>query len=259
MSNNHNNVIFLKSTHLTAIVHPSAKIGDNVEIGPKVIIGANVEVGDGCKIGSNVIIEDFTKIGKNNCFYTGAFIGGKGNSLYIGDNNVFRDYATVNVATDEVGGVTRIGSNNLFQAYSQIESNCQIGNNVIIGNLTKLGKGVIVEDRVTISAMCEIANFTKIGKIVMIGGMERVDKDIPPFLLVDGEPAKVVGINVVGLRRNGIGSQNRDEIKKAYKILYRSTLTTNQALEKIEKELINLPEIEYFTQFIRCSESLSNR
>jgi UDP-N-acetylglucosamine acyltransferase len=254
------NVKSLNTTRETAVVHPSAKIGQNVQIGPMAIIGENVEIGDGCIIGSNVIIDGFVRIGKNNSFYNCVSIGcssqdykdGK-NQLFIGDANIFRENTTINSAV-EGGGITKIANNNLFQAYSYIDGGCQIGSKVVMGNLTRVGSHVLVEDKAIISGLCEIHEFVRIGKMVMVGGCTEVVKDLPPFVLVDGNPLKVVGTNVVGLRRNGLETETRNEIKKAYRILYRSKLNVNQALEKIEQELINLPEIIYFTEFIRNSK-----
>jgi UDP-N-acetylglucosamine acyltransferase len=244
-------------------VHGPAKIGNNVIIGPYAVIGENVEIGDNCIIGPQVLIEGWTTIGEGNHFYHGATIGcepqdlkfkGEKSFLFIGDNNIFRENVTISRGTEGGGGETRIGNNNMFQAYSHVAHDCQLGNNIILGNGSGLAGHIIIEDRAIISGLTGVHQFCKIGKMAMIGFLTKVVKDIPPFVLVDGNPAKVSGINVVGLRRNGIEADVRDEIKKAYRILYRSNLTINQAIEQMDQELRGTPEIDHFIRFLRNAE-----
>jgi acyl-[acyl-carrier-protein]--UDP-N-acetylglucosamine O-acyltransferase len=256
-------VINLREIHETAIVHPEAKIGNNVVIGPYAVIGENVEIGDNCIIGPQVSIEGWTTIGEGNHFYHGATIGcepqdlkfkGEKSFLFIGDNNIFRENVTISRGTEGGGGETRIGNNNMFQAYSHVAHDCQLGNNIILGNCAGLAGHITIEDRAIISGLTGVHQFCKIGKMAMVGFLTKVVKDIPPFVLVDGNPAKVSGINVVGLRRNGIEAEVRDEIKKAYRILYRSNLTINQAIEQMDQELRGTPEIDHFIRFLRNAE-----
>lgn len=256
-------VINLREVHETAIVHPNAKIGRNVIVGPYAIIGENVEIGDNCVIGPQVVIEGWTTIGQGNRFFHGCSIGcepqdlkfrGEKSYLFIGDNNTFRENVTVSRGTEGGGGETRIGNNNLFMAYSHVAHDCQLGSHIVIANCTALAGHVTVEDRAVIGGMSGIHQFTKIGKMVMVGACSKIVKDVPPFVLVDGNPAKVSGINVVGLRRNGIDPQIRDEIKKAYRILYRSSLTVNRAIEQMEQELHGCEEIDHFIRFLRNAE-----
>lgn len=258
-----NKVVPLRDIHETALVHPGAKLGKEVVIGPYAIIGENVELGDNCIVGPHVVIEGWTKIGVGNKFYHGATIGcepqdlkfhGEKSYLVIGDYNTFRENVTISRGTEGGGGETRIGSNNLFMAYTHVAHDCQVGSHVVLANATALAGHVVVEDRVVIGGLSGIHQFSKIGKMAMVGACTKVVKDIPPFVIVDGNPAKVAGINVVGLRRNGINPEVRDEIKKAYRILYRSSLIINQAIEQMEQELQGSAEIDHFIRFLRNAE-----
>jgi UDP-N-acetylglucosamine acyltransferase len=256
-------VINLREIHETAVVHPNANIGRNVVIGPYAIIGENIEIGDDCIIGPQVVIDGWTIIGSGNRFYHGATIGGepqdlkfKGEKsfLFIGDNNIFRENVTVNRGTEGGGGETRIGNNNLFMAYSHVAHDSQVGNHIVMGNCTALAGHVVIEDRVTVAGLSGVHQFCKIGKMAFIGAHTKIVKDVPPFVLVDGNPPKVFGINIVGLRRNGVEPEVRDEIKRAYRILYRSNLTIEQSIERMDQELQSGPEIDHFIRFLRNAE-----
>jgi UDP-N-acetylglucosamine acyltransferase len=258
-----NKVINLRNIHETAVIHPGAILGRDVEIGPYAVIGEHVEIGDGCIIGPHVAICGWTSIGEGNKFYHGASIGfepqdlkfrGEKSVVVIGDYNVFRENVTVHRGTEGGGGETRIGSYNLFMAYTHVAHDCQVGNHITMANCTALGGHVVVEDRVTLGALCGVHQFTKVGKMVMVGACSKIVKDIPPFILVDGNPAKVFGINVVGLRRNNITPEIRDDIKKAYRILYRANLTIGRAVEQMEQELHGSAEIDHFIRFLRNAE-----
>jgi UDP-N-acetylglucosamine acyltransferase len=258
-----NKIVNLRDIHETAVVHPGAKLGRNVAIGPYAVIGEHVEIGDNCEIGPHVAIDGWTAIGNGNRFFHGASIGfepqdlkfnGEKSFLVIGDNNVFRENVTVHRGTEGGGGETRIGNDNLFMAYSHVAHDCQLGNHIVVANCVALAGHVVVEDRVVIGGLCGVHQFTKIGKMVMVGACSKIVKDIPPFVLVDGNPAKVAGINVVGLRRNNITPETRDEIKRAYRILYRSNLTISRAVEQMEQELQGSAEIDHFIRFLRNAE-----
>jgi len=249
--------------HETAIIDPSAVIGKNVEIGPYSIIGADVEIGDGTIIGPHVVIQGPTKIGKNNRIFSGANLGGDPQDLkyqgevsylVIGDDNTIREYVTISRGTMGGGGETRIGNGNLIMSYVHIAHDCLVGNNCVLVSGSALAGHVIVEDRVTIGGLSGVHQFSRIGRMTMVGACTKVTKDVPPFLLVDGHPAKVVGINLVGLRRNELSPEVRTEIKRAYKMLYRTNLNVQQAVEQMEQELHGYPEIDHFIRFIRNSE-----
>lgn len=246
--------------HRTARIHPGAKIGLNISVGPAVIIGDGVEIGDNCVIGSQVVIEGRTIIGSGNRFAHGCSIGStpqdyrsdnEDGLLIIGDDNLFKENAIVSRGTD--GGITKVGSHSLFMAYSYIGADCKVGNYAVIDNCVGLSKNVVVEERAIIGGLSWVHEDCKVGTMVMVGGCTKIVKDVPPYLLIDGNPARIFGINIVGLRRNGISPEARDEIKKAYRILYRSKITVNQAVTKMEDELSKLPEIEHFIEFIRQS------
>jgi len=256
-------VVNLREIHETAIVHPNARIGRNVVIGPYAIIGEHVVLGDNCIVGPQVQIDGWTTIGEANRFFHGATIGcepqdlkfeGEKSFLVIGDHNLFRENVTVSRGTEGGGGETSIGNYNLFMAYSHIAHDCKVGSHVVLGTYSGLAGHVTIEDRVIISSMSGAHQFTKIGKMAMIGACSKIVKDVPPYIMVDGNPAKVSGINVVGLRRNGIDSEIRDEIKRAYRILYRANLTVNKAIEQMEQELHGSKEVDHFIRFLRNAE-----
>jgi UDP-N-acetylglucosamine acyltransferase len=247
--------------HDTAIVHPGARIGSGVSIGPYSIIGEHVTIGDGCTIGSSVRLEGKSTFGKNNKVFHGASIGsipqdlkyrGADSFLTIGDDNVFREFVTVNVATGE-GESTVIGNRNLLMAYVHVAHNCIIGDNVILANSVNLAGHVIVQDHAIIGGVVPVHQFVTIGSHSFIGGGSRIPKDIPPFVKVAGNPPRVGGINSVGLRRRGFTTEQIIQIKKAYRCLYRSELNVAQAVEKIQKDLPDTPEIRMLIEFIHNS------
>jgi UDP-N-acetylglucosamine acyltransferase len=252
-----------RKIHPTAIVQPGAKLDATVEIGPYSVIGENVEIGEGTVIGPHVVIDGWTTIGRNNRIFAGAQLGiepqdlkfhGEKSYLVIGDNNLIREYSTITLGTEGGGGETRLGNDNLIMTYAHLDHDVQIGSHCVIVNGAALGGHVVVEDHVTIGGLSGIHQFSKIGRMAMIGACTKVVKDVPPFVTVDGHPARVVGINVVGLRRKGVPQDVREEIKRAYKILYRSDLNVSQAIEQMENQLQGSPEIDHFIRFIRSAE-----
>ena len=256
-------ILQMADVHETAVVSPNAKIGKNVEIGPYSIIGDNVEIDDGTKIGPHVVIEGWTIIGKNNEIFHGASIGedpqniqynGEKTHLFIGDNNIIRENVTIHRGTEEGGGETKIGSNNFIMAYCHVAHDCQLGNNIVMTNSATLGGHVTIEDNAVIAGLTTIHQYVRIGKTVMVGAHSKVVKDIPPYVLVDGSPAGVNGINVIGLRRNGVKPKLRKEIKRAYKILYRSDYNLDKAIEIMDQELDASEEIEHFLRFLRNAQ-----
>jgi len=249
--------------HPTAIVHPKAELGNNVTVGPYAIIGEHVVIGDDTWIGPRAIIEGWTIMGKGNKVYAGSVVGndpqdlkfkGEKSYLFIGDNNIIREYATISRGTEGGGGETHIGDGNLFMSYVHIAHDCQIGNHVVVAHGSGVGGHVTIEDRAIISGLAGIHQFTKIGKMAMVGAHSMVKKDVPPFLIVDGNPARVAFPNIVGLRRNGVPPEVRADIKRAYKILYRSNLNVSQAIEQMEQELPGTAEIDHFLRFLRNAE-----
>ena len=253
-------VIQMSDIHEKAVVSPNAKIGKNVEIGPYTVIGDNVEIGEGTTIGPHVVVEGWTIIGKNNKIYHGASIGedpqniqydGEKTHLFIGDDNTIRENVTIHRGTEEGGGETRIGSNNFIMAYCHVAHDCQLGNNIVMTNSATLGGHVTIEDNAVIAGLTTIKQYVRVGKTAMIGAHSKIVKDVPPYVLVDGSPARVNGINVIGLRRNGVKPKLRKEIKRAYKILYRSDFNFSEAVDKMDQELDASEEIEHFLRFLR--------
>ena len=248
--------------HKTAIVHPKAVLEEGVEVGPYSLIGENVIIKKGTKIGSYVVMEGWVKIGENCHIYTGAVVGTppqdlkfKGAASYVimGNHNTIREYVTINRATNE-GGKTIIGDHNLLMAYVHIAHNCEVGNNVIMANVSTLAGYVRIEDKAIIGGLSAVHQFVKIGTVSIIGGCSKVVKDVLPYIKVDGHPLRPYGLNAVGLVRNNFPLGTRNILKRAYRILYNSTLNVSQAIVKIKEELGNCPEINHLIQFIQTSE-----
>src|SRR4030095_11088460 len=171
----------------------------------------------------------------------------------IGDDNTFREYVTVNSATAD-GGVTRVGSHNHILAYAHVAHDCVLGNHIIMSNVATLAGHIVVEDHAVVGGLAAVHQFCRIGKMSIIGGCSKVVQDVPPFMLVDGNPAETRTINKVGLERNGVSEEAQTALRQAYKILFREGLTISNALVRIEKELPLLPEIQHLVKFARASE-----
>lgn len=250
------------SIHETAVIAPGAKIGKNVEIGPYSVIGENVEIGEGTKIGPHVVLTGWTSIGKDCHIFQGASVGeipqdlkfqGEKSYTIIGDRTVIREGVTVHRATGE-GEETRIGSDCLLMALTHVAHNCVLGNHVIMSNLASVAGHAIVEDRAVIGGMAGVHQFVKIGRNAMVGGMARLVQDVVPYTIVAGYPAKVVGLNSVGISRAGVPLEARRNLKKAYKLLYRSGLTLPEAISAIEQEVDSCEEVEHFLRFLRDAD-----
>lgn len=214
--------------HPTAIVSPLATLGRNVRVGPFCVIGANVELGDECVLHSHVVLEGHSKFGCSNEFFSFAAVGGKtqdlkytGDPTYleVGDHNVFRENSTVHRST-HADSVTRIGSHNLFLCYSHVAHDCQIGSYVILSNSVALAGHIEVGDYAIISGAAAIHQFCRVGKHALVGGLSRVVQDVPPFMIVEGNPSITRGINAIGLQRRGFDEEAIKELKTAYKKLF---------------------------------------
>jgi len=242
----------------TEILLTGATYGENVEIGHGAVIGKNVIIGEGTKIGAYVTINGWTTIGNNCIIHPHVSIAsephknkhGEKGSVIVGDNTQIREFVTINgsIGTDSK---TQIGSHCLLSAYSHIDPNCIVGNYVVMSNAVNLAAHVEVEDRAVIGGLTIIHQFTKIGKNAMVGGASKVIQDVPPFTMVNGNPAKAFGINTIGMKRVGINENKRRTLKNAYKILYLSGLGYSRALEVMEEQLILCEELEYFMNFLR--------
>ena len=248
--------------HGAAIVHDGAELGENVTIGPYSVISPKAKIGDGTTVGSNVLIEGNTTIGAGNTIFHGAVLGtppqdlkyrGAKTFVKIGDNNMIREYATVNAATNE-GDATVIGSGCLMMAYSHVAHDCIIGDNVILANAVNLAGHVTIHDHAILGGMVPVHQFVRIGMHSFVGGGCRVAKDVLPYVKIAGTPVKVSGLNTVGLKRRGFEDSQLEKIKAAYRLIYRSGLNVTQAIERIEIEVEPSEEIEILLDFIRGSQ-----
>jgi UDP-N-acetylglucosamine acyltransferase len=239
--------------HPQAEIHPSAKIGENVSIGPWTVIGADAQIGDGTHIASHVVIAERTIIGRDNEIHSFASLGnapqdltykGEGTSLEVGDNNVFREYCTVNRGTAKGGGVTRIGNHNYFMAYTHVGHDGIIGDHNTLVNCSALSGHVTIQDHVIIGAYSAIHQFCRVGSYCFIARATYVSKDILPFTMATGYVAEVCGVNTVGLKRSGYTSDQVENIRRAYKIIFRRGLTVQQALVELYEIVANCPEIK---------------
>lgn len=246
----------------TASVSKKADLAKNVKVGPHSIITDNVSIGEGTEIGAFCVIDSRTKIGKNCRIFTGAVVGsipqdlkykGEESFLEIGDNNIIREYTTLNTGTGE-GGKTTVGSNNLIMAYSHIAHDCIVGSGCIIANCGTLAGHVTIEDKAIVGGLVAIHQFSRVGKLSIIGGCSKVVQDIPPFSTCDGHPTKVYGLNIIGLRRSGISAEAISRLRQAFKILFNSGLSTPHAIERINSEIESTPEITYLVDFIKNSK-----
>lgn len=249
--------------HKTAIVSPKAEIDDDVVIGPYCIIGDNVKIGRGTRLVNHVQIEGITEIGQNCTIFPFTTIGfppqdikykGEPTGVKIGNNNIIREYVTIHRGSVSGDGWTVIGDNNFIMAYVHIAHDCKIGNNVIMANLATLAGHVQVEDFAFIGGLVAVHQFTRIGAHAMIGGFSGVGQDVPPFTMASGPRAKLYGLNSVGLKRRGFSDETINILKKAYKILFRDKLQLKEAIEKVKKELPQIPEITHLIEFIEANK-----
>lgn len=248
--------------HPTAIVDAGAELGENVSVGPYCVIGPNVKLGVGTRLISHVAITGHTTLGTHCTVFPFACLGSQTQDLKfkggnprveIGDRTTIREYVTVNAATFD-DGVTRVGSDCHIMAYAHIAHDCVVSDRVIIANSLAMAGHVTVEDDAIIGGQCGIHQFVRIGRMSIIGGCAKVVKDVPPFMMADGNPLEICGPNTVGLGRHGIPESTQRLLKEAYRIVYRRNLSTRQALEQIEAEVAQVPEIRYYIDFIRSSE-----
>jgi len=249
--------------HPTAIIEPGAQLGDNVTVGAYTIIREHVSIGAGTVVGPHVVIEGRTSIGCDNEIFQFASIGaipqdlkfhGEETTLTIGDRNKIREFVTIHLGTEDGGGKTIIGSDNLFMAYTHVAHDCIVGDHIVLANNATLAGHVEVADYAILGGMSAVHQFTRIGCHVMASGGSMIAQDLPPYVIAQGDRAKTVGLNLIGLKRRGFNAETLSAIKKAYKLVFRSGLRQEEALQQIAETVEQFPEVVLFTDFIRNSE-----
>lgn len=249
--------------HPTAVVDPGAELGYGVDIGPYAVIEGDVQLGDDSKVDAFVQIKSHTRLGRNNHIHSHACIGGdpqdlkfKGDPtrLEIGDHNCIREYVTVNRGTVDGGGVTRLGSHCLIMAYAHIAHDCQLQDHVVLANAATLAGHVVIEKNSVIGGLSAIHQFVRIGKNAYVGGMTGVPQDVPPFMLIAGERGWLQGLNVIGLKRTGYDKDRISALKQAFRVIWRSGLRRDHALDRVLDELGHIEEVHLLADFIKSSE-----
>lgn len=250
--------------HPTAIVHPDAQIGPHVSIGPYVVIGPRVHIGEGSEIMDHVSIAGETYLGACNRVFPFASVGqdpqdkkyqGETPSrLEMGDHNVVREYVTLNRGTAQGGGVTRIGSHNLFMAYCHVAHDCEVGDHTIFANCATLGGHVHIGDAVYLGGFTAVHQFCTIGRNTMTGGHTMIAQDVPPYVIASGNRARLYGINRIGLERSGFPPEEIQALQQAYKRFFRGKVGAEEALAELESAYAHSPHVMNLVRFIRASE-----
>lgn len=252
----------MTNIHPSSVIDPSAILHEDVEVGPFCHVGPQVEIGRGTRLVSHVVISGPTRIGEGNIFYPYCSIGQRSQDLKysveptyleIGNSNSFREFCTVNRGTLP-GTKTIVGSHGNFLAYSHIAHDCTVGDHVIFSNNGTLAGHVIVEDHVVISGLSGVHQFCRLGRHSIIGGCTKIVQDVPPYMIADGNPAEVRGVNHVGLERRGFSQESTRALREAYRLLYRSNMNVKQACEKISEELAGPDVIAHLLDFIAASQ-----
>jgi UDP-N-acetylglucosamine acyltransferase len=247
------------SIHATAIVAPDAVLGEGVEIGAYGIVGPGVVIGARTRIGAHAAVHCHTRLGEDNVVHPYASVGdapqdkkyqGEPTRLEVGDRNVIREFVTLNRGTTKDRGVTTIGSDNLFMAYSHVAHDCVVGNQCVLANCATLGGHVVLGDWVIMGGFAGIHQFCKVGAHAFLANNAAVTRDVPPYVMAVGGPAKPHSINSEGLKRRGFSPQQIRNLRNAYRILYRSGLRLEQALEQLQAAAREQPEVQLLVDFI---------
>jgi UDP-N-acetylglucosamine acyltransferase len=248
--------------HQTAIISPKAELGNHVQVGPYAIIDEDVVIGDETRIAEHVIIRPGARIGRQCQIFSGAIVSeisqdlkykGERTETIIGDRTIIREYATIHKGTEDRMR-TVVGNDCMIMAYVHVAHDCKIGNNCIFSNATQLAGHVTVEDFVIIGGMTGIHQFVQIGAHAFVGGYMRISKDVPPYILAAGLPARYAGLNHVGLSRRGFSSEVLEKLKEFYQIIYRSDYNVADALRYIETQVELIPETQHAVEFIKASK-----
>ena len=247
--------------HPTAIVDPKAELGAETIVGPYCIVGSEVVLGEGCWLQHHVTLCGPMRAGAKNKFYAYCSIGqqtqdlkyaGEPTYLEIGDENTFREFCTVNRST-KADGKTRVGNRGNFLAYSHIGHDCTVGNSVVFSNNGTLAGHVEVGDHAVMGGLTAVHQFCRIGRFAITGGCSKIVQDVPPFLIADGNPAEIRGVNLIGLERAGFTPESVKAIKEAFRLIYRSKLNTRQAIEAVRNQIEPREEITHFIEFVEKS------
>ncbi|AKQ65256.1 Acyl-[acyl-carrier-protein]--UDP-N-acetylglucosamine O-acyltransferase [Myxococcus hansupus] len=253
----------MAQVHPTAVVHSGARLHETVEVGPYSVIGPQVTLGAGTRVGPHVVIEGRTTLGERNRIFQFASVGadpqdlkyaGEDTELVLGDDNQIREFVSLHKGTAGGGGATRVGSGNLFMANCHVAHDCVVANGCRIGNGSALAGHVTMEDHVIISGLAAVHQFTRLGKHAFISGGAMVTMDIPPYATAQGDRAELVGLNTVGLERNGFSKEQIERVKEAHRILFRSKLTLQEAMVRLRAELAGHSEVDHLIQFIQQSK-----
>jgi len=249
--------------HPMAIVHPGARLGERCRIGPFSVVGDQVQLGAGCELVSHVVIQGDTEVGEECRFFPFSSVGlepqdlkyhGERTRVRIGSHNLFRECCTVHSGTAGGGGVTSIGDRNLFMAYAHVAHDCRVGCDTVFANAATLAGHVVVENFAVIGAFSGVHQFCRIGAYAYIGGYSVITQDALPYILTVGNRARAFGINVIGLKRRAFPEQTLNALKRAYRLLFQSKLTTSRALEQMEQEMGEVQEVVYLASFIKATE-----
>jgi UDP-N-acetylglucosamine acyltransferase len=252
----------MQNIHPTAVISPRASIADDVEIGPYTVVDDDVVIAEGCRIESAVRLHSGVNLAHGVRVFHGAALGGEPQdlkfggektSLFIGENTVIREFVTLSRGTKATGR-TIIGKQCMFMAYAHVAHDCTIGDNVIMANSVALAGHVEIEDFAILGGQVPVHQFVRIGRHCMVGGGWRIPKDVPPYIIAAGSPARYYGLNSIGLRRRGFSAETRASIKRAYQILFQSNLNTSQAVERIRGELGSVEEVRIILDFISKSK-----
>ena len=249
--------------HSTAIIDATAELDSGVEVGPYSIIGPRVRIGKNTRIGPHVVIDGWTEIGGECTIFQFASLGavpqdlkyrGEESRVIIGSNNTIREFVTINRGTAQAGGETRVGSNNLLMAYCHVAHDCRIGSHVVLANAATLAGHIEMEDHAIVGGLAAVHQFVRLGSYCIIGGCSGVSQDIPPYMMANGQRAQLYGLNIEGLKRHRFPEEAVNNLKKAYRLIFRSGLTVEKALEQLESEMQNSAEVNHLITFIKASK-----
>ena len=250
----------MTAIHSTAIVSPRAELAADVEVGPYAVIGPDVEIGPGCTIGAHAVVEGPTRMGGRNTIHPHAAIGrdpqdrkyrpGEPSRLEIGDGNTLREFVTINRGTEQGGGVTRVGNDCWLMASTHIAHDCVVGNDVVMANCAGVAGHAHIGNHVTLASFSGAHQFCRVGDYSFLGIYSGVTRDVPPYVLVAGQPPRPRGVNVIGLRRHGFSAEQRANIERAYRTLYRKEFSRAKATDVIAEAAREQPELKLLAQFL---------